>query len=808
VLAVADQTDGSGWFNGDDAITLERGGVILDSIGQIGVDPGAEWGSGLTSTQDGTLQRKASVTAGDTDPTDAFDPATGWDGFATDTFDGLGAHASGPAPDTAPTVTSTAPGNRNSGVAPTESLEVEFSEPVELSGDAFWLVCSGSAIGLTVSGGPTTYTLAHEAQLPQGAGCTLTVHADRVRDLDGTSTRMADDLTISFTVADCSAGYAPAYAIQGDRYDATTTGRLSTQGVVVGDYEAEGLRGFYLQDADGDGDPATSDAIFVFNGSDDDVELGDLVRVYGTPGEFQGQTQLSAFSNSVTVCGKAGAGDVPTVSPAEVALPFADALDRERYEGMLVSFPQELTVTELFQLGRFGQVTLSSGGRLDQPTNVAAPGEEAVAVQQANDLNRIIVDDASQRQNPDPVLWARDGSPLTAENTLRGGDSATGLVGVMTYTWGGNAASPNAFRVRPIGALGGGVDFEAANLRTDTPQSIGGSLKVASFNVLNYFDDFSGCTGGVAPDAEPMDCRGADDQRELDRQAAKIVAALQGLDADVFGLIEIENDGYGPDSALADLVERLNAKARGGTYRYLDVDARTEQVDALGDDAIKVAMIYKPGAVVPNGETAVLNSDSFVNGDSGEPRNRPALAQTFLDRSTGGRFTLVVNHLKSKGSDCDEDGDRDTGDGQGNCNQTRVDAAEELVRWIGTHPTGMADPDVLVMGDLNSYAMEDPVTAIKDAGYVDLHGTLEEDAYSYVFDGQWGYLDHALASSSLAHQVAGLTTWHINADEPPVLDYDTDFKSDEQEESLYAPTPFRSSDHDPVLVGLDLDGPL
>jgi len=322
-------------------------------------------------------------------------------------------------------------------------------------------------------------------------------------------------------------------------------------------------------------------------------------------------------------------------------------------------------------------------------------------------------------------------------------------------------------------------------------------------NTPRDFDTEVGeCRGGIGGDQ--MECRGANSAFELERQADKIVAALVGLDADVVGLVEIENDGYGEDSAIADLVRRVNAEVGAGTYRYLDVDERTGQVDALGDDAIKVGLIYKHREVVPNGETAVLNTDSFVNGGGDSPKNRPALAQAFLDRDTGGRFTMVVNHLKSKGSGCGA-GDDDPANLQGNCNGTRVHAAQELADWLATYPTGIKEPDVLVMGDLNAYAQEDPVDVLRDAGYTDLVATHEEgNPYSYVFDGQWGYLDHALASESLAPQVTGTTTWHINADEPPVLDYNVNFKSQEQVEGLYAPTPYRSSDHDPVLVGLRL----
>ena len=196
-----------------------------------------------------------------------------------------------------------------------------------------------------------------------------------------------------------------------------------------------------------------------------------------------------------------------------------------------------------------------------------------------------------------------------------------------------------------------------------------------------------------------------------------------------------------------------------------------------------------------------------------DTKNRPALAQTFQDNATGARFTVVVNHLKSKGSDCNDVGDPDLGDGQGNCSQTRKAAAQALVDWLATDPTGSGDPDFLIMGDLNSYAQEDPIDAIK-AGSDDTAGTGDDFtnliaqyqgqyAYSYTFDGQAGYLDHALASASLLSQVTGAADWHINSDEPDVLDYDTTFKPAAQD-ALYEPNAYRTSDHDPVVVGLNL----
>lgn len=789
----SDVTSAVTGFNGNDTVTLSKGDTVLDVFGQLGFDPGSAWTSGGVSTADMTLRRKPSVTSGDPDGTDAFDPAAEWDGYPRDTFDGLGRH--GEPTDVAPTVERVEPGNNNSGVATSEDVRVTFSEEVTAP-DAFSLVCDGDPVTFGLTDGGDAWTLDPQPGLPSGAACVLTVEGAEVLDEDGDPDPMAQDVTSRFLTADCAASYTHAYEIQGSGSATPLRGYHSTQGVVVGDYEkASGLGGFYLQDLEGDGDPATSDAVFVYTDYEDHVELGDVVLVRGRVSEYFGQTQVAAFSNAVEICGSG-----VSVETTDVAMPFEDEGARERYEGMLVALPDALTVTETYFLGRFGQVTLSSDGKLPQPTNAVAPGPEAAELQAWNERNRILLDDGTNAQNPDPVVFGRDGGELTADNTLRSGDVAHDVVGVMTYTWGGNASSPNAFRVRPVGALGGSHAFEAVNERPAAPDEVDGDVRVASFNVLNYFNTFTGCQGGVA--GEAMDCRGADSTGELERQAAKIVAALEGLDADVVGLVEIENDGYGAASAIADLTRRLNDRVGADTYRYLDVDERTGQVDALGGDAIKVGMLYKPGVVVPNGETAVLDTDTFVDGGTGSPKNRPALAQTFLDRATGERFTTAVNHLKSKGSECGE-GDDDPQ--QGSCNGTRARAAQELADWLATSPTGIKEPDVLIMGDLNAYAEEDPVAVLEEAGFEDLVRRFEgEDAYSYVFDGQWGYLDHALASPSMAGQVTGTTTWHINADEPSALDYDMSFKSSRADQLLYAPTPYRSSDHDPVLVGLDL----
>lgn len=707
----------------------------------------------------------------------------------------------GPPVDAAPAVSSISPASGAASVAVDAAIAVTFSEPVTVAGDWLALSCttSGPVTG-TTTGGPTAYTFDPDAALANDETCTVTIGATAVTDNDVTDppdTMEADfSSTFSTIAADpCSAPITPIPAIQGSGATTPIAGStVTTRGVVVSDDEgpSPALRGFNLQDAAGDGDAATSDGIFVFNGANTDlVGLGDVVTVTGRAVEFGGQTQIDQLA-SVVVCGTG------TAAPTDVTLPVSDLTFLERYEGMLVRMPQVLSVTEHFQIGRFGEIVVSSGGRLYTPTNVVAPGAPAIALQSENNRNRIVIDDNRSDQNPEVILLGRGGQPLSATNTLRIGDTVTSAIGVLSYAF-------NAYRLMPFNALGGGApNFQPANARPATAPAVGGRIQVAGMNVLNYFNTFNpGCQAGVG--GPPVDCRGAESPEEFARQIPKTVTAIVGTGAEVIGINEIENDGYGVDSAIAQLVGALNDATAPGTYAYIDADARTGQVNSLGTDAIKVAFIYQPGLVTPTGQTAALNTVEFVNGGDNAPRSRPALAQAFSENATGGVFTAVVNHLKSKGSPCTTP---DAGDGQGNCNQVRLNSANRLIEWLATNPTGTGDTDYLLVGDLNSYAKEDPIVALENAGYTNLVARFEgEDAYSYVFGAQSGYLDHALGSASIVSQVTGVGEWHINADEPSVLDYNTNFKPANLITSLYAPDQYRSSDHDPAIVGLNLVGP-
>ena len=544
----------------------------------------------------------------------------------------------------------------------------------------------------------------------------------------------------------------------------------------------------------GDGDPATSDGIFVFTGSDESRQRRrQVVRVTGFARERFNQTTLNGSdSNSAAVPAanivSCGSG---SVAPTDVTLPFADANVPERYEGMLVRFPQSLVISEYFNYDRFGEIVLAQPlageSRPFTGTAIDEPGAAANARTAANALSRITLDDAQSAQNPS-VLRHPNGLPFSLGNLFRGGDLVTDTVGVLGYDF-------SLYRVYPDR----GGRLHGRQLAPGRTRAVGGTVRVAAMNTLNFFvtaDYPSGALDNKCGPLNNVECRGwdSDQATEFTRQRDKLLAALSGLDADIVGLNELENSTG---------VEALDSIVSGlPGYAYI-------ATGTIGTDAIKVGLIYRPAVVSPVGSFQVLDSTDdprFI-----DTKSRPSLAQTFEVNATGARFTVVVNHLKSKGSDCLDVGDPDLLDGQGNCSQTRRAAAEALVDWLDTDPTGSGDPDFLIMGDLNSYAQEDTIDEIK-AGSDDVAGTGDDFtnlishfqglyAYSYTFDGQAGYLDHALANASLFAQITGAADWHINSDEPDVLDYDTSFKPAAQD-ALYEPNAYRSSDHDPVRVGL------
>ena len=810
ILAQADQTNASGWFNGDDAVALRKGTTVIDVIGQIGVDPGTEWGTGLTSTADNTLRRKAAILAGDVNGGDAFDPSVEWDGFATDTFGGLGAHTVVEG-DIAPSVTTTTPSNGATGIAAGSSIQVTFSEPVAVANGWYDIICTASGtVTATVSGGPTAWTIDPTTDLADDESCTVTISATGVTDTDVNDPpdAMAANHVFSFTVGNiCTTPSHTISQVQGGGASTPVSGQaVSVRGVVTADFTSggdsgipanQGLRGFFLEAATGDrdDDAATSEGIFVFDsGGAFTGGVGDVVAVGGTAGESFAVTQITA--TQFRAC------ELELELPGPAALPLPLALGSrnatlEPLESMSVSHA-ELTVTEFFQIEQFGEIRLSANGVLQTPTNVFVPGTpEAIELAQDNLAATIVLDDGRTGQNLNLLDNGDDYLPyVRAGGTLRIGDQLIDHTAVLHFGFG-------VWRLQPID-INAITDELAANRtrpRDESAPVVGGTMKVASFNVLNYFNGDG--QGGGFPTT-----RGAVTAAEFERQTEKLVDAITRLGADVYGLIEIENDA-GQFQAARTLVDALNAEVGPDTYRFVDTGV-------IGTDEIKQAFIYDRRTVRPVGDWAILTSavDPRFNDDL----SRPALAQTFVRLGSGERVTVVVNHLKSKsqsGLEDETDPNFDQGDGQGFWNHTRTLAAQALADWVASNPTEENAVGTLIIGDLNSYGREDPIRALEDGGFKDqLVRYTEGIPYTFTFDGMQGTLDTALADEALATRVTGAEVWHVNADEVPAIDYQLSaefgvpfnrrFRTPEIAEAYYDPSAFRSSDHDPVVIGLQL----
>ncbi|NEK86345.1 ExeM/NucH family extracellular endonuclease [Blastococcus saxobsidens] len=554
-------------------------------------------------------------------------------------------------------------------------------------------------------------------------------------------------------------------AVQGSGASTPIAGSTVTvRGVVVADLP--GMGGFHLQDADGDGDPATSDGIFVTSSAD--VGLGDTVAVTGSVSEEFGQTQMAAGGNA-GICADGSETDLPAATPLE--LPATDA-EREPLEGMLVAPADPLTVSEVFDLTKYGELTLSEGGLLVQPTEVGRPGSDEAAAEAAdNALRRIVLDDGVSAE-----VSVATAPYLTPENPVRVGDVLTFdeplVLGFGFRQW----------RLFPSDGSADGV-FQPQNTRPSEPAEVGGDIRIGAFNVLNYFLTFDQSVG-----------RGARDQAQFERQADKIVPAIQTLDADVVTLMEIEDTdstGLTPgnaDTALAELVGRLNDDAGSDKWDYVRFPTALYGVDR---DVIRNAIIFQRDAVTLEG--APVGLDDEANFDNA----REPLAQTF--RAQGDTFTVVANHFKSKSPGRPTGDNVDDGDGQGAWNGDRVRQAQSLAAFADDLRESTGDDDVVLMGDFNAYTQEDPIQALRDADFTDLGEEFDPGRYSYVFDDMSGSLDHALGTDAFTAKVTGLTHWNINAVESFAYQYVGD-------PELYRADPYRSSDHDPLVLGFDLRG--
>lgn len=549
------------------------------------------------------------------------------------------------------------------------------------------------------------------------------------------------------------------YTIQGNGSASPLVSQtVTTEGVVYADLQTSALSsGFYIQDTIGDGNPLTSDGVFVYNPGGMNVNVGDYVTVTGQVQEYFELTEIGNVTN-ITVNGMVA----NMIVPFPLNLPVASLDEMEALEGMYVTCPQNLVVTDNYNLGKYGELTVATD-RLFIPTNVTDPNDavpsgtttsgasNVAAINALTDLHersRFLIDDGKSASWPNPVPYI---DPST--HTLRSGSTVQQITGAFTFGF-------SEYRIVPTVAP---VFVYAPR---PTVPVVSGDIKVASFNILNFFSTIDDGVNGA---------RGADSPAEYVRQRSKLIATLDSLDADIYALIEVENNAATPDS----IVHALNAAVGSQAY------ALATESPYTGTYAIKNVFIYKIGVVTPL-DTMMTSTDvQFYP---------PPIARQFEVNATGGRFNFIANHYRYKGCDGATGADLDQADGQSCYNEARRQQSLAMLNFFDYVEALTGNDQHLITGDFNSYEQEDPIDIYVAAGYT----KVMNNTYSYAYKTEFGSLDHVFASPALSALVNDAKIWHINSDEPVAQDYNLESITDD----LYEPTPYRSSDHDPVLIGL------
>ncbi|RFA13612.1 hypothetical protein B7R22_13240 [Subtercola boreus] len=586
---------------------------------------------------------------------------------------------------------------------------------------------------------------------------------------------------------------------------------VTTTGFVTAAYATGGLNGYFLQSAGTGGvvDPRThraSDGIFVYlAGTPLSARIGDYLQVSGLVSEFGGLTQLSPpTAGAIVPLDPTG---VTPPLPAATKYPATDS-DRESLEGMLIQPAGDFTVTGLQSSAQYGQIELAAGTvPLAAPASVAAVGSAEYAATVSNNRARAVwLDDgattsftsAAGSAKPLPYLSGpvRVGAPVTFTHPV-----------VLDYR-------NSAWRFQPTTEVTGANEATASparfgSTRTAAPTDVGGSIRLGTFNVLNFFpttgDERSGCTyfsdraGSPVTvnnsDAPGCGVRGAATRAHFLQQQSKIVSAILALGADIVSLEEIENSaklGMPRDHALGVLVDALNAADRRADWRFVPSPAA---VPALADeDLIRTGFVYRSSVAEPVGPTSILiGSAPFDNA-----REPDAQAFRPVYATAEETFLVVSNHFKSK-SGSEAKGDNvDTGQGAFNGDRTRQALA--LLDFTKTVSRASGTDRVFLVGDFNALSHEDPVLAIMAAGFADLGAGTGKASYS--FSGESGSIDHIFASAEAQALVTGTDIWNINSVEAPVRQYSA---ANANVSTFVNPKdPFRSSDHDPLVVGLAL----
>ncbi|PMJ89343.1 ExeM/NucH family extracellular endonuclease [Vibrio sp. 10N.261.55.A7] len=610
-------------------------------------------------------------------------------------------------------------------------------------------------------------------------------------------------------------------------------------------------KGFYLSALNDDYNANTSEGLFVHtNLAQSDLIAGDVVCVKGKIQESYGLTQLKAENNNWIKLASQDAPQAVDITLLDSDENFEQTL--ERYEGMLVRTSEDLDmrVTRTFGYdysGRRNNMVLAQGAINMQPNQLHAAGSQA-AIEQSehNALARLFVESDQKAGNGQVPFYPDFGRTDidqngSTEDYIRIDDSVIGLEGVLSYSY-------NEYRLIATNQLNSD-NFIRNTPRTERPEMNRGDLRIATFNVLNYFNSPFGGDSNLHGGN-----RGANSYEEFEVQQEKIVNAILLLDADIVGLMEIENNGFGDSGAITQLVDQINLRIPNekDLYSFVAIDSNqdgeTNHLDSIGTDVITTGVIYRDSAVklkksrviaMPSQLAPEVLDDEGKVIEDGKNYQRDSLAPTFKVKGTKEKITVAVNHLKSKGSKCWEDaapvaeggqGGIDA-DKQGSCEQFRVAAAVAL---------GDALEDIkghkVILGDMNSYGMEDPMLILTDYsaekygkeikaarntfingeqqfgddgavisdnyGYINAVAMLHPKSWSYSYNDEVGALDHLLISEGLADKVVDATDWHINGGESTLFDYNDEYKGDLPKYQDH----FRSSDHDPAVLELQMGG--
>jgi predicted extracellular nuclease len=527
-----------------------------------------------------------------------------------------------------------------------------------------------------------------------------------------------------------------------------------------------------------------SHGIFIFHPSSSykklDIKPGQHIRLLAQVAEYHGLTELKQVK-ALTVC----ANDVPMPKARLLTLPVTSVSELEALEGMRVlvkqDSKQEFVVSDLFGagygLGNYGQFAVSS--KLHFQSTELYKAEDirsgnALVTDKA--LDYLLVDDGYSVSSPRFIPFPSS-KGFSADNPLRIGDKV-GQISAILHSYGDH------YILIPDGP----VESIQINTQPRPKQPIvshQSNLVIASMNVENYFNGNPISIENRAVGFPTS--RGAKTYLQFVMQTQKLVAALSTIDADVIALMELENDGYGEHSAIADLTRALN-KTMPAEQQYRYVIPKFKQ---LGKDEISVGILYRSNKMIASGQPQVLDYSRKIR-----YQTRSSLLQKFIFRDKP--FYLVVNHFKSKGRPCDSE-PHTYKSAQGNCNAVRTKAARALTDFIAKK-VGRSAP-VLIVGDLNSYSQEDPLLVLAEAGFKNLNSVPDINLratpiFSYSFQGYLGNLDHALANRAMLPFIRSIDSWSINSVEDFLLKYDSDYAK---------PDIYRSSDHDPLVIGIEFN---